>query len=60
MANDFIKFSRTEYEVVGGKFDMQNLGFEWAVDLHAGYLSPVSDAYKKVGLSKRRILSSNV
>ena len=25
MANDYIKFSRTEYEVVGGKFDMQIL-----------------------------------
>lgn len=23
MANDYIKFSRTEFEVVGGKFNMQ-------------------------------------
>ncbi|CAD6567776.1 MAG: hypothetical protein ASARMPRED_001136 [Alectoria sarmentosa] len=33
MANDYIKFSRTEFEVVGG------------------YLSPVSDSYKKAGLA---------
>lgn len=33
MANDYIKFSRTDFEVVGG------------------YLSPVSDAYKKAGLA---------
>lgn len=33
MANDYIKFGRTEFEVVGG------------------YLSPVSDAYKKAGLA---------
>lgn len=33
MANDYIKFSRPEFEVVGG------------------YLSPVSDAYKKAGLA---------
>ncbi|KAM0803655.1 hypothetical protein BDR22DRAFT_886486 [Usnea florida] len=33
MANDYIKFGRPEFEVVGG------------------YLSPVSDAYKKAGLA---------
>lgn len=56
MANDYIKFSRTEFEVVGGMPDVRYARFdpEHGVDFRAGYLSPVSDAYKKVGLFKEK------
>lgn len=49
MANDYIKFGRTEFEVVGGKFVQNSIPNDSPI-FNAGYLSPVSDAYKKVGL----------
>ena len=56
MANDYIKFSRTEYEVVGGMSKMQNSIMDPGrdIDFALGYLSPVSDAYKKVDFFEER------
>ena len=56
MANDYIKFGRPEFEVVGGKFHARFLLLRSLFVFLEGYLSPVSDAYKKVCLVRGKDL----
>ena len=54
MANDYIKFGRPEFEVVGGRFYARFLLLSSLLVIFVGYLSPVSDAYKKVCLVREK------
>ena len=56
MANDYIKFGRPEFEVVGGRFHARFLLLNSSFIFLEGYLSPVSDAYKKVCLVREKDL----
>ena len=56
MANDYIKFGRPEFEVVGGRFHARFLLLSSLSVSLEGYLSPVSDAYKKVCLVREKDL----
>ena len=56
MANDYIKFGRPEFEVVGGRFHARFLQLSSLFVFLEGYLSPVSDAYKKVCLVRAKDL----
>lgn len=49
MAHDYIKFN-TNFEVVGSKFPFISKSISVLI-FKSGYLSPVSDAYKKAGLA---------
>ena len=60
MANDYIKFGRPEFEVVGGRFHARLLLWRSLSVFLEGYLSPVSDAYKKVCLFRVKDLLEHI